>query len=88
MEGVCGLLRHQGCGTRRAAERWQDECSSTLVAANFIQGSASACVFAHKEGGIAVSVHGDDFTVLAHEGNLNCVRCAMPAGLEGVFVKR
>ena len=49
-------------GTQRAAEGWQDECSSALVEAGFVQGRASACVFNHPERGISVFVHGDDFT--------------------------
>ena len=60
--GTCGLLRRHMYGTRRAAEGWQDECSSTLVDLGFTQGSASACVFCHLEQDIVVSVHGDDFT--------------------------
>ena len=58
----CGLLRRHMYGTRRAAEGWQDEYSGTLVSMGFLQGKASACVFVHPQRGIAVSVHGDDFT--------------------------
>ena len=61
-EDQCGLLKRHMYGTRRAAEGWQDEYSSTLVSAGFEQGKASACVFVHPERKIAVSVHGDDFT--------------------------
>ena len=49
-------------GTRRAAEGWQDEYSSSLVEMGFDQGIASPCVFHHRSRGIIVSVHGDDFT--------------------------
>ena len=60
--GMCGLLRRHMYGTRRAAEGWQDEYSSALIRFGFDQGAASPCVLTHKERGIVVSVHGDDFT--------------------------
>ena len=60
--GTCALLKRHMYGTRRAAEGWQDEYSSRLIEAGFTQGIASACVFQHEKRGIAVSVHGDDFT--------------------------
>ena len=63
------MKRHM-YGTRRAVEGWQDECSSALVSAGFVQGRASACVFMHPSRGIAVSVHGDDFTVSGPEEEL------------------
>ena len=66
-----GLLRRHMCGTRRAAEGWQDEYSATLVAEGFLQGKASACVFVHPVRKIAVSVHGDDFTVTGPKRQLD-----------------
>ena len=42
--GVCGLLRRHMYGTRRAAEGWQNEYSTRMVEAGFIQGDASPCV--------------------------------------------
>ena len=68
---VCGLLRRHMYGTRRAAEGWQDEYSATLIAAGFTQGKASACVFVHPVRGIAVSVHGDDFTATGPKSELD-----------------
>ena len=38
--GMCGLLRRHMYGTRRAAEGWQDECSTRMIDAGFIQGVA------------------------------------------------
>ena len=61
-EGSCGLLKRHMYGTRRAAEGWQDECSSFLRELGFVQGAASACVFRHPGKHIVASVHGDDFT--------------------------
>jgi hypothetical protein len=51
-------------GTRGAADGWQEEYSTTLIALGFEQGMSSSCVFRHKERKLACSVHGDDFTVV------------------------
>ena len=61
-ESMCArLLRHM-CGTRAAADGWQEEYSTLLVALGFCQGDASPNVFRHHEKQITTSVHGDDFT--------------------------
>ncbi len=67
----CGLLKSHMYGTRRTAEGWQHEYSSTLVSAGFEQGKASACVLVHPERKIAVSVHGDDFTAAGPKDQLD-----------------
>ena len=69
--GTCGLLKKHMYGTQRAAEGWQDEYSSALKAMGFVQGSASACVFAHADLGIVLSVHGDDFTAAGPKASLD-----------------
>ena len=58
-------------GTRRAAEGWQDEYSTRMVEAGFVQGLASACVFKYSSCGISVSVHGDDFTAVGSKPQLD-----------------
>ena len=69
--GTCALLKRHMYGTRRAAEGWQDEYSTRLVEAGFVQGIASACVLHHVQRGLAVSVHGDDFTVTGSKDQLD-----------------
>ena len=69
--GSCALLRRHMYGTQRAAEGWQDECSSALLAMGFVQGQASACVFAHPDKSIVVTVHGDDFTAAGPKSSLD-----------------
>ena len=69
--GTCALLRRHMYGTQRAAEGWQDEYSSSLVAMGFVQGSASACVFMHRGKNIVLSVHGDDFTAAGPKRSLD-----------------
>ena len=62
-ESMCALLKRHMYGTRAAADGWQEEYSSFLVESlGFVQGTASACLFRQSEKGIALSVHGDDFT--------------------------
>ena len=69
--GMCGLLRRHMYGTRRAAEGWQDECSTRMIEAGFIQGVASPCVFQHPTWNIACSVHGDDLTAAGPKPELD-----------------
>ena len=58
----CGLLRKHMYGTRAAADGWQQEYSGFLKSIGFAQGQACPCLFLHKARGLAISVHGDDFT--------------------------
>ena len=61
-KGKCGMLLKHMYGTRAAADGWQQEYSGFLKSIGFTQGAASPCVFMHAGKGIAMSVHGDDFT--------------------------
>ena len=47
---------HVGC--------WQGEYSIRFIESGFGEDMASQCVFIHPGRGIAVSVHGDDFTAV------------------------
>ena len=44
---VAKLLKHM-YGTRDAADGWQEEYSTSLIALGFTQGRASPCLFAHR----------------------------------------
>ena len=70
-EDACALLRCHMYGTRRAAEGWQEECSTRLCGGGFTQGVLSPCAFTHRERSIAVSVHGDDFTAAGPKSQLD-----------------
>ena len=71
-ENMCAkLLRHM-YGTRAAADGWQEEYSTFLVESlQFTQGLSCPCVFQHKECGIIVNVHGDDFTAVGPKSALD-----------------
>ena len=75
--GTCALLRRHMYGTRRAADGWQSECSSTLRDMGFVQGAASACVFRQSQKQLVCSVHGDDFTVSGPCSSLNWFETTM-----------
>ena len=65
------LLRHM-YGTRAAADGWQEEYSTSLVAdMGFKQGVASPCLFKHPDKNIVLTVHGDDFTAAGPKHDLD-----------------
>ena len=60
-EGLVGRLKMSMYGTRDAAANWSAEYGATLVAAGYVQGIASSCIFHHAEHETTIMVHGDDF---------------------------
>ena len=69
---MSGLLLRHMYGTRAAADGWQQEYARTLMEElGFQQGSASPCVFVHKERRRTCSVHGDDFTTAGPKDQLD-----------------
>ena len=63
-QGMCGLLKRHMYGTRKAADGWQQHYGRKLRDMGFRQ-VASPCLFVHSARGIFLSVHGDDFIVVA-----------------------
>ena len=76
-EGMCGKVEKSIYGTRDAAQNWEEEYSSFMMSIGFRRGMSSPCVFYHKSQNIRVVVHGDDFTVLGHEDQLDWFKDAM-----------
>ena len=64
-------------GTRDAASNWEDKYASHLISCGFTQGKSSPCIFVHKQRGIRVVVHGDDFTFLGSDSELDWVTTVM-----------
>ena len=54
-------MQYSMYGTRGAAQNWHEEYSGQLVKIGFTQGTASLCVFHHRERGIRTYVHGNDY---------------------------
>jgi len=73
-EGMCGKLMKALYGTRDAAQNWEHAYINFLEKAGFVNGVASPCVFYQKERAVRVVVHGDDFTVLGQETQLDWFR--------------
>ena len=69
--GHCGRLLRCMYGTKSAATRWEDTYTRALGRLGFAQGRASPCCFAHKSRDLKVVVHGDDFTVLGRDEDLD-----------------
>ena len=58
-------------GTRDAGAIWEDCYRDALEAMGFRSGVASPCCFHHAEKGLSVVVHGDDFTALGCDAELD-----------------
>ena len=69
--GMCGHLNERMYGTRDAAQNWDVEFFEFLVQSGFIQGKSVVCLFYHAKRNIRLVVHGDDFTVLGEESQLD-----------------
>ena len=61
-------------GTRDAAQNWERAYGDFMAEAGFEIGKASPCIFIHRDRGLRVVVHGDDFTILGDEQQLNWFR--------------
>ena len=68
---MCGKLNYSLYGTRDAASNWEECYVEFLKSIGFTQGDSSLCVFHHPVRDISTVVHGDDFTSLARESELN-----------------
>ena len=69
-EDMVGQLNLSLYGTRDAALNWTNTFTEHLVSIGFDRGSACPCNFFHEERGIALTVHGDDFTSTGREKEL------------------
>ena len=64
-EGMVGQLQLSLYGTRDAAQNWAATYTKLLRRLGFKQGKASSCNFAHISRDIQLTVHGDDFLIVA-----------------------
>ena len=58
-------------GTRDAGALWEDTYRAALEDMGFKSGVASPCIFSHADRDLVCVVHGDDFTTLGNDDNLN-----------------
>ena len=73
-EGMCGMLIKAMYGTRDAAQNWEFEYVDFMGKIGFSKSRATPCMFYHSERGIRVVIHGDDFTILGNEVELDWFR--------------
>ena len=64
-EGCVGQLQLSLHVTRDAAQNWAHEYTSFLLSFGFQVGRASPCKFTHRTRRVHLTVHGDEFTVVA-----------------------
>jgi hypothetical protein len=73
-EGICGMLLKAMYGTRDAAQNWEVAYIEFMESAGFVKGVASPCVFYNSQKNIRTVIHGDDFTMLGNEEDLDWFR--------------
>jgi hypothetical protein len=80
--GMCGMLNKCMYGTRDAAKRWEETYTQHLLDLGFKQGRASPCCFTHSTRDIQCVVHGDDFTFLGDDVDLDWIQSAVALKFE------
>jgi hypothetical protein len=80
--GMCGRLNKCMYGTRDAAKRWERTYTDDLVNLGFKQGRASPCCFVHQTRQVKCVVHGDDFTFLGTDSDLDWIQNAIAGKFE------
>ena len=58
-------------GTRDAGKLWEDTYTQVLEGLGFITGVSNPCVFHHPTRDLCIVIHGDDFTALGTDDELN-----------------
>ena len=90
-EGMCGRLLKALYGTRDAAQNWEFEYIEFLEKAGFKKGRATPSMFYHEEKDVRVVVHGDDFTALGVDADLDWYEAKLQEHFEikirGAWVK-
>jgi hypothetical protein len=70
-EGFCAQLKYWLYGMRPAARAWEEEYACKLEATGYIRGRSVPTVFFNEEKGVHGAVHGDDFTFLGYDEDLD-----------------
>ena len=72
-KGFVGLLVRSMYGTQDASNLWQEDYTGTLAQRGYTPGRSNPAVFhSHREDG-RMLVHGDDFVLLAGDGEIKAV---------------
>ena len=81
-EGMVAKLNLSLYGTRDAAMNWTATFTNVLTKLGFTKGKCSPCNFEHTVRGMAMTVHGDDFTVSGSEADLAWLKFNMEKEFE------
>ena len=71
--GKCGKLQRWLYGMRGAGNAWERDYSKRFLEAGFTKGRSAPTVFYHEERQLRCVVHGDDFTFLGFDSDLDHV---------------
>ena len=72
-------------GTRDAAQNWEVAYCQFMAESGFTSGKATPCTFHNRGRNIRVVVHGDDFTILGAERDLDWFRSQIQTRFEVKF---
>ena len=73
-------------GTRDAGKLWEDTYTMVLEAMGFRTGVSNPCIFHHKERNLMAVVHGDDFTTLGLDDDIDWLKANYKSHLRSKFV--
>jgi hypothetical protein len=87
--GKCARLKFTLYGMRQASRNWEDEYGQTLRQSGFDVGKASGSTFFHRDRGVRVVVHGDDFVSTGSIEDLRwteeLLKAKYPLECKGIF---
>ena len=69
--GLCARLNVSMYGIRDAVQKWEREYTNMLRGLGYRRGAAHPCLFSNESSGGRLVVHGDDFTLLAEQGEID-----------------
>jgi len=73
-QDMVGLLELSMYGTRDAAINWQEEVARAMAGWGFRRGRYNPCLYWHRERGLKVLVHGDDFVAVESRDNVKWLK--------------
>ena len=59
-----------------------EECAGTMIEAGSVRGTASPCVFVHKERSLRTYIHGDDYVTVGLDADLKWMKKMLEAKYE------
>jgi hypothetical protein len=80
--GMCGELGKSMYGTRDAANNWEQEYCEFLKSVGFARGASVPCSFHNAKRDMCLVVHGDDFTILGYDSDLDWLKVEMKKKFE------